>query len=119
MASESNNGSTFIPGRRLCPDGSCIGIIGGDGRCTVCGSSDAGGAGSPAPVPSNGDAQNDMDDMDGMDDWDDRDVERSEPGPGEPTSGFDPNRRLCGDDDCIGVIGEDNRCRLCGKPAAG
>lgn len=112
MASESNNDSTFNPGRRLCPDGSCIGIIDSDGRCTVCGNSDAGGAGSPAPAPSNGDAPDDMDDRDDMD------VEPIEPGPGEPTSGFDPNRRLCGDDDCIGVIGEDNRCRLCGKPAA-
>jgi hypothetical protein len=23
--------------RRLCPDGSCIGLIGDDGRCKVCG----------------------------------------------------------------------------------
>ena len=36
--------------------------------------------------------------------------------PGETSSGFDPSRRLCSDDSCIGVIGEDNRCRECGKP---
>lgn len=23
--------------RRLCPDGNCIGILGADGRCVVCG----------------------------------------------------------------------------------
>ena len=28
---------TFDPKRRLCPDGSCIGVIGPDGRCSVCG----------------------------------------------------------------------------------
>lgn len=25
--------------RRLCPDGNCIGILGADGRCVVCGKS--------------------------------------------------------------------------------
>jgi hypothetical protein len=104
MASESDNDSTFKPGRKLCPDGSCIGIIGDNGRCTVCGTSDAGAPGSPPPDPT--DCQ------------DDTDVELNEPGLDESRSGFDPNRRLCSDENCIGIIGEDNRCRLCGKPAA-
>ena len=26
------------------------------------------------------------------------------------------NRRLCNDGNCIGVIGEDGRCKECGKP---
>lgn len=26
------------------------------------------------------------------------------------------NRRLCGDESCIGVIGPDGRCRECGRP---
>ncbi len=26
------------------------------------------------------------------------------------------NRRLCSDDNCIGVIGPDGRCKECGKP---
>jgi hypothetical protein len=30
--------------RQLCPDGACIGVIGGDGRCTVC------GAAAPSPA---------------------------------------------------------------------
>jgi len=29
------------------------------------------------------------------------------------------NRRLCSDENCIGVIGADGRCRECGKPYAG
>ena len=28
--------------RRVCPDGACIGIIGGDGRCSVCGRTEDG-----------------------------------------------------------------------------
>jgi hypothetical protein len=27
--------------RALCPDGACIGVIGADGRCTVCGTAAA------------------------------------------------------------------------------
>ena len=26
------------------------------------------------------------------------------------------NRRLCSDGNCIGVIGPDGRCKVCGKP---
>jgi hypothetical protein len=26
----------FDPNRRLCPDGACVGVIGPQGRCTVC-----------------------------------------------------------------------------------
>ena len=106
MASESQNDSNFDPRRRLCPDGSCIGIMGADGKCTVCGISDPGEAGTTVPAPDIGE------------DADAFDAAPSEPGSEDPSSDFDPNRRLCSDDTCVGVIGEDNRCRLCGKPAA-
>jgi len=106
MASESESDSNFNPKRRLCPDGTCVGIIGADGKCTVCGASDTGETVSPAPDPRTGE------------DPDDLDATISEPGSEDQPSDFDPNRRLCSDDACVGVIGEDNRCRLCGKPAA-
>ena len=106
MASESEKESTFNPQRRLCPDGSCIGILGSDGKCTVCGNYDQDAVGVPPPVPL-ADTPSDK--------------TRGEPEESETNalaSGFDPNRRLCSDDNCIGVIGEDDRCRLCGKPVA-
>jgi hypothetical protein len=28
---------------------------------------------------------------------------------------FDPNRRLCPDEACIGVIGSNKRCSVCGR----
>jgi len=105
MASESENDSNFNPQRRLCPDGSCVGIIGDDGKCTECGASDTGEADSPAPDSGTGE------------DSAARDAAPGEPGSEDLSSDFDPNRRLCGDDACVGVIGQDNRCRLCGKPA--
>ena len=30
---------------------------------------------------------------------------------------FDPHRRLCPDGACIGVIGDDGRCKVCRMPA--
>lgn len=101
-----------LESRRLCPDGACIGVIGADGRCKVCGkeadpleaaSSDA------APVAGSGSP--------------------AEPGAGEEAASFDDpddgeppdlaSRRLCSDGACIGVIGPDDRCKVCGKPYTG
>ena len=28
---------------------------------------------------------------------------------------FSPNRRLCPDEACIGVVGSDNKCSVCGR----
>jgi len=110
MTSESDSDSTFDPRRKLCPDGSCVGLIGDDGKCTVCGTGDAGAMDSLLPSPNASDALAEPD------------IEHDAPSHDELAenlpSDFDPNRRLCSDGDCIGVLGEDKRCRLCGKPAA-
>jgi hypothetical protein len=93
--------------RRLCSDGNCIGVIGSDGRCKECGKRDSENAGdvppaatlaAPAAAPGTrfeatvvaGKAD---------DDWE--------------------SRRLCGDGNCIGVIGPDGRCKECGRPYSG
>jgi hypothetical protein len=92
--------------RELCPDGACVGVLGPDGRCKLCGtigpgevrdprlafgaSASAGAAASaPEPAaPASGEASDD-------------DLER---------------RQLCPDGACLGVVA-DGRCNLCGKPA--
>jgi hypothetical protein len=103
MAASDENQTDFNPQRKLCPDGSCIGVIGNDGKCTECGRADLGGA---APADAAGwEAQDD--DTDG-----DPNAEAA-----DGSSEFDAKRRLCSDDTCIGVIGPDNRCTECGKPA--
>ncbi len=108
MATDDNQEQSFNPQRHLCPDGSCIGIIGGDGRCAVCGARDPGEPGPApaevAPMPS-----------DAVVLGDDLDVE-DRPGD-DPDSAFDSNRRLCSDGGCVGVIGGDNLCSVCGKLA--
>jgi hypothetical protein len=111
MAASDDKESSFDPRRRLCPDGSCVGIIGSDGKCTVCGTADPGGEATAASTSWDGeDDQHDAADGDPADGS--LAAEAGEPG-------FAPNRRLCSDDSCIGVIGQDNRCSECGKLAEG
>jgi hypothetical protein len=48
--------------------------------------------------------------------------ERIEEGEEEKKTVADPdweNRTLCSDESCIGVIGQDGRCKECGKPYEG
>ncbi len=108
MASDEERGTAFNPKRRLCPDGSCIGLIGSDGRCSVCGRSTMGRPGEAEPAAEAPPAA-----APAMDD--ELDVEADEPAP--PGSAFDPNRRLCSDGTCLGIIGQDHCCSVCGRPA--
>jgi len=101
----------FDPHRRLCPDGACIGVIGDDGRCRVCGRSGGGGGKDAAPagfVPA-GDGEDE--DEDGDEDG----KEGATAGASKAAGAFDPNRRLCPDGGCIGVIGPDGVCTVCGQ----
>lgn len=84
--------------RRLCANGACIGVIGPDGTCKVCG--------TPASGEAPADDEGDEDDEDGEDGDDDE-------GGGDLA-----DRKLCPDGACIGVIGPDGRCKVCGKEAA-
>jgi hypothetical protein len=121
------NDAKFDSKRRLCPDGSCIGVVGDDGRCKVCGRDAGGGAKSggakSAAAPATGvaavsEATTDESDLDsGSSDSDDNDVvaaDAAEPG----ALSFDPARRLCSDGNCIGLIGPNGNCNVCGQPAS-
>jgi hypothetical protein len=105
--------NTFDPHRRLCPDGSCIGVIGPDGRCGACGRTADGRprvlAGGVAEETASGGA--------GDADEPDRGVEAAAAEPAEAGGGFDVNRRLCEDGSCVGVIGPSGRCNVCGQQA--
>jgi hypothetical protein len=87
--------------RRLCPDGACVGLIGEDGKCNLCGTVD------PAGPPVVG--------QDAAPPVDEIPQPIAIPQPHEEGV-FDPNRRLCADESCIGVLDEDGRCKLCGRP---
>ncbi|MGD9975101.1 MAG: hypothetical protein AB7S77_18730 [Desulfatirhabdiaceae bacterium] len=94
--------------RILCPDESCTGTIGPNGQCRVCGRHAEGFVGS------------------------DMIATESEPGLSHPektdeiTNSGDQNesgdawaeRQVCRDESCIGTIGPDGRCRICGLSAS-
>jgi hypothetical protein len=94
--------------RQLCPDGSCIGVIGDNGQCKVCG----------RVAPNWGDERNrglvastTDEDEEEADDKSEDDVDQvSEAAPAEWS-----DRKLCPDGGCIGVIGDDGKCNVCGK----
>jgi hypothetical protein len=102
----------FDPHRRLCPDGACIGVIGDDGRCRVCGRSASGGAKDAAPAGFVPAAEVEVEDED---DGEDEDANENTGGEGKAAGAFDPARRLCPDGGCIGVIGPDGVCTVCGQ----
>ena len=121
--------------RELCSDGACVGVIGPDGLCKTCGRAAAnwgdernrGLTPLPPPEPSDDDDDGDGDGDDGDGDGDDAedagDVPDATPAPyaavGDPPEEREWNaRKLCPDDACIGVIGADGCCKVCGKEAA-
>lgn len=81
------------------------------GRCKVCGLVDknvaaAGGRPLPAqPAPAPPD-----DDGEGQDQRETAEGETL-----EATGDFDPNRKLCEDGACVGVVRPDGFCNLCGR----
>jgi hypothetical protein len=99
----------FDPHRRLCPDGACIGVIGPDGRCGECGRTTDG----RPQVMAGGQAESDAEPFQAADAESDR-----APAAGEGETGFDAARRLCEDGSCVGVIGPDARCGVCGREAS-
>ena len=93
--------------RLLCPDGTCIGVIGANGRCQECGAT----AEKPAAKVKRARGTADS----GADEYDDDnrdDPAGDENGDDDPAE-FD-ERQLCPDGACIGVIGRDGRCKECG-----
>lgn len=88
--------------RVLCSDESCIGTIGADGKCRECGKPYEGvlpeGHGQETVNVAVFEETKTVATQDEYpdDDWD--------------------KRVLCGDGACIGVIGQDGKCKECGKP---
>jgi hypothetical protein len=93
-------------GRELCPDGSCTGLLGDDGRCRVCGR-----AGEPTLRPAAGALPSDDAPLDAT---------LTPPAGAAPGEGGEDDpftgRELCPDGSCVGVMGANGRCRECGRP---
>jgi len=119
--------------RTLCSDGACIGVIGPDGRCKVCGTPGVRGAVTDDDDDDEYEDDGDVDDSEDDEDEDDEDDELAAAAgalAGVATSSEvaqtdalgaaaadDGDRKLCPDGSCIGVLGPDGRCKVCGKAA--
>ena len=108
--------------RVLCPNGACNGLIGPEGTCKVCGH----------VMPNWGDermrglneAPDDEDDEEDDDELEDDELEGDETddeddgeSEGEQPAAWD-ERKLCDDGACVGVIGADGICTVCGRQSA-
>jgi hypothetical protein len=105
-------------GRVLCPDGSCTGVLGADGRCSECGRTGEvppgyTGAAVVAPDQASEAPHDDPPSQQSDADPDTRAVEL------DGAAGFDERRPLCPDGACVGVLGPDGRCPVCGRIAGG
>jgi hypothetical protein len=101
--------------RRLCSDESCIGVIGPDGRCKVCGKPFEGGQVAESEPADNAGAEPQAMPADAAETASDADEPEQTP---EADIEWE-QRILCRDENCIGVIGPDGRCKECGKPYKG
>ena len=119
--------------REVCPDGGCVGVIGADGTCKVCGRVSptwdnerergmvVDGA-DPSADPA-GDEDEDDDFEDGDEDGDEEGDEEGDDAEalaaGTPVEEHEwSQRKLCPDGACVGVIGANGLCTVCGKSAA-
>lgn len=99
---ETENDALDLSERQLCSDGNCLGVIGEDGRCKLCG----------RPADASESAGSD----EGWSRHDDHDGEVQQDADGD--HGDFSERALCPDGNCVGVIGEDGRCKVCGRAAS-
>ena len=105
--------------RRLCSDGSCIGIIGANGRCKECGLPDD--PKEPSAVAGSDGADDGVKDVNDASPVADEAAYQGD----EPVIAVESaddsweERTLCVDESCIGVVGDDGRCKACGKPYPG
>src|SRR4051812_12008505 len=98
--------------RLLCPDGACVGVIGDDGLCKVCGRAAANwGDERLRGLETAAEDESDEEEDDDGDEYEDDD-EDAEIQPDAPAEiGEWKERALCPDGACIGVIGDDDKCR--------
>lgn len=101
--------------RRLCVDGACIGLLGDDGLCKVCGK--AGSKAKPKATAANDDAALEAAAADLASSAIAGEVASIAPAVGIDDEALE-ERKLCPDGSCVGVIGADGHCKVCGKEAA-
>lgn len=115
--------------REVCPDGSCTGVIGAEGRCKVCGhvsptwnnERERGMVVDAAKLDEEEDDGDEYEEDDDADDDDEVEARGSDPAlaalmPEAEVGEHEWNRRtLCPDGACTGVLHTNKVCSVCGK----
>jgi hypothetical protein len=96
--------------RVLCSDDACIGLVGPDGRCKVCGTAYTG----DEPLPANqGDSEVTPYGATLKANQDAAAIPAEEE---RSSADDDVDERICCPDElCVGIIGKDGKCGICGK----
>jgi hypothetical protein len=106
--------SFSLEDRILCSDGACIGLVGSDGRCKLCGKVYEGDISLDKK-----DVEKDADEATLSDDTGPMNTEiealKIEMEEQDQKKENDRERICCPDDMCIGIIGKDGKCGTCGK----
>ena len=102
--------------RILCSDGNCIGIIGSDGRCKECGLPYEGQRPLPPKNSSPPDDENDALPVESDSDDEEKQAAEDQASDSEASGDHWAERTLCIDESCIGVVGPNGRCKVCGQP---
>lgn len=103
MADEEFN----LEDRILCSDGACIGVVGEDGNCKICGRAYEGdiprSTNSADPILPTAESPG-------------ASIDEKPPETDLLTGENSAERVCCSDDMCVGIIGNDGMCGTCGKP---
>jgi hypothetical protein len=97
--------------RRPCSDESCIGTIGSDNRCRVCGLLDSI---TPADSDRSSNCSSTVQEEAKEEPFAEEQAPETENSGGDEDTAWE-DRKLCSDESCIGTIGPDGRCRVCGQ----
>lgn len=89
--------------RHLCPDGSCLGVLGPDGICRICGRRGEAAAASTSDSDSTYEEETTSEKYE----YEDQNGSADDP--------FGPDRKLCPDGGCIGILDSKGRCKICGR----
>ena len=114
-AAQTKNVEAEWASRALCPDESCIGVLGADGKCRVCGQrGELPNASATAAAEHGPDDAPDASSDDGLEDEARAAAQADDDEPADESGDALAERELCLDESCIGVLDENGACKVCG-----
>ena len=105
-----DNGEFNIEERVLCCNEACIGLVGKDGKCKVCGLVYTGNESLPKTDDETAIEPNQVDEAKKETEANSKTDDNT-----NTVDAFENERICCSDEACIGIIGPSGTCGTCGK----